>query len=149
MSASSSLEDEVYEYRLLIATAATLVCCAVLLIAATLIVTTGDRFEFRPASSHAANTGDNLVSAFETLQAMAARKAASLADPAQERRASSEHAATGSSCAASQGKAFCSKACPFGAESPVKRPIVVRLKSPWCSGALRHQPFHACRPRPR
>lgn len=35
------------------------------------------------------------------------------------------------------------------ADAPKRRRTVVRLKSPWCTGPLRHQPFRSCRPRPR
>ena len=35
------------------------------------------------------------------------------------------------------------------ADAPKRRRTVVRLKSPWCTGVLRHQPFRSCRPRPR
>ncbi len=132
MSASSSTEDEVYEYRLLIATAGALVLSAVGLVTAMLVLTTGDRFAFRPAAPEVASAGDNVA-------AQGAPPAAASDKPQGEQNR----------CAGSQSWPYSGKDCPFSAHAPAKRRIVVRLKSPWCTGVLRHQPFRACRPRPK
>ena len=47
----SSLDQETLEYRWMAAAAAALACCAIGLVAATIMLTTGDRFEFRPPPS--------------------------------------------------------------------------------------------------
>ena len=118
-----SYQDGAYEYRLMIATAAALACCAIGLVAVTVVVITGDRFEYRPAASDLerslARSDDNLVSAFRTLETLA--------------RSRDKDGGTAGASEETQ--------------TPKRR--VVRLKSPWCSGVLSHQPFRSCRPRPK
>lgn len=121
MIESRQFQEETAEYRAMVATAGALVCCAIGLIVATLVLVTGDRFEFKPASP-----GDNLVRSFEALESMARRPAA-----------------------ATNPLEIMQRPPISGAAEPPKRRIVTRLKSPWCTGVLAHQPFHSCTPRPK
>ena len=154
MSATSSLEDEVYEYRLLIATAAALVCCAVGLVAATLILTTGDRFEYRPALPAVVDARDGPAGSSAPTENIGTQGAAAPEKPPEKVQGGRAphrdgEASAPASCTASQGWPYSPKDCRFAEKPDKRRRIVIRLKSPWCSGVLRHQPFHACRPRPK
>ncbi|MBI5322540.1 hypothetical protein [Bradyrhizobium sp.] len=122
-----SLDQETLEYRWM---TAALACCAVGLVTATIMLTTGNRFEFRPAPPEISRLDDELVSSFNALGSMTAKRAA---NPPQARRS---------------GTAGARNSVATGAESPGtprKRRIVVRLKSPWCTGVLRNQAFYRCR----
>jgi hypothetical protein len=123
-------EQETFEYRWMAAAAAAFACCAIGLVATTIMLTTGDRYEFRPPPSEIARLDDELVRSFDALESMAAKRAASVPQT------------TGFSASGARSESS------TGAESPKasrKRRMVVRLKSPWCTGALRNQPFHRCR----
>jgi hypothetical protein len=112
------------------AAAAALACCAIGLVAATIMLTTGDRFEFRPPPSEASRLDDELVRSFDALETMATKRAVNAPET------------TGS------GGGGAGNETSTGAESPKaprKRRIVMRLKSPWCTGALRSQSFYRCR----
>lgn len=124
-----SRDQETLEYRGMAATAAALACCAIGLMAATIMLTTGDRFEFRPPPSETSRLDDELVRSFDALESMATKRAAA-------------PQTTGS------GAGGAGNETSIGAESPKaprKRRIVMRLKSPWCTGALRSQSFYRCR----
>ncbi|MBR0973001.1 MULTISPECIES: hypothetical protein [Bradyrhizobium] len=132
MLLSQPFSDDTDDYRAMIATAVALACCAIGLVVVTLLLVTGDRFEFRPPPE-TATLDDNLVRSFEALDGMAARMARvktgdAWTTPGQD-----------------------SKPAGIGnlAVEPTRRHIVTRLKSPWCTGILAHQPFHTCRPRPQ
>lgn len=130
---------ETAEYRNLVATAAALVCCAVGLIALFLLLAASDRFEFRPAPE-TVTIDDNLVRSFDALDEMTAKAATKSPVPgtvgAHKQPAGSEP-----------------ERKPAGVSSPdiklPKKRAATRLKSPWCTGVLAHQPFHSCKPRPR
>jgi hypothetical protein len=113
------------------ATAAALFFCAVGLVATTIVLTTGNRFEFRPPSSETSRLDDELVRSFDVLQSMATKRAAI---PPQTR---------GSGVAASANEVSAPAAEKPG--TPRKRRIVMRLKSPWCTGPLGRQSFYRCR----
>lgn len=125
-----SRDPETLEYRWMMAAGAALVVCAVGLAVATIMLSTGDRFEFRPPPSEISRLDDELVRSFDALESMAAKRAADAprttapitAGARKETRAGAEAAGT-----------------------PRKRRIVVRLKSPWCTGVLRKQSFYRCR----
>lgn len=125
-----SRDQETLEYRGMAALAAALACCAIGLVAATIMLTTGDRFEFRPPPSETTRIDDELVRSFDALESMATKRAANAPQT------------TGS------GAAGAGNETSTGAESPKaprKRRIVMRLKSPWCTGALRSQSVYRCR----
>ncbi|QWG22274.1 hypothetical protein KMZ93_20190 [Bradyrhizobium sediminis] len=144
MSASSFQQEGYDEFRWTIATVAALTCCAVLLAAAIVVTATGDRFEYRPAASELSRYDDELVRSFEALQAAEAAR--------QNLPPHSTESPQASGAAASETNA---KPDPSGtgnrkgADAPKRRRIADRLKSPWCTGVLRYQPFRSCRPRPR
>ena len=157
MSASSFRQEGYDEFRWTLATVAALTCCAVALAAAIVLSATADRFEYRPTTSVLSRYDDELVQAFEALQAAdAARQAAlrrSLESPqigsAVFPEASDLSNAPGVVNQCSGGSwPYSSDNCLWAADVAKRRRIVVRLKSPWCSGVLRHQPFHRCRTRP-
>ncbi len=124
--------DDTADYRGMVATAAALVCGAIGLVFLTLLLVTGDRLEFRPPPE-AVKFDDNLVQSFEALDRMSARTAGVTADG--PRTTPSQDA----------------KPADLGivAVEPSRRRMVTRLKSPWCTGVLAHQPFHSCKPRPK
>jgi hypothetical protein len=141
---ASSLQQEGYdEFRWTIATVAALTCCAVLLVAAVVVTATGDRFEYRPAASELSRHDDELVRSFEALQAAEAARnlpSRSTESPQASGASSPETNAKPDPSGAGNRKA---------ADAPKRRRIAGRLKSPWCTGVLRYQPFRSCRPRPR
>jgi hypothetical protein len=73
MRAPSYRQDDAYrqsyEYRWTIATVAALALCAVALVAAAVLFVAGDRFECRNTESTLSRRDDELVQAFEALQA--------------------------------------------------------------------------------
>jgi hypothetical protein len=71
---ASFLEQDSYEFRWTIATLAALTCCAITLSAVTVLWTTGDRFDYRPASSELSPSDDDLVQAFAALRAIEAKQ---------------------------------------------------------------------------
>lgn len=112
--------------------AAALVCCAIGLVTATIMLTSGNRFEFRPPPSEISRLDDELVRSFDALESLGAKRAANA-----PRTTGSSAAGPGSETSA-----------PRAAETPAtprKRRIVMRLKSPWCTGPLRSQSFYRCR----
>ncbi len=139
MLESQQVREERAEYRAMVATAAALVCCAVGLIALSLLLAVGDRVEFRP-TPETVTIDDNLVRSFDVLKDMSAKAAAKNTVPAT---VGAHKQPVGSE---PEGK-------PGDLSSPnierPKRRIATRLKSPWCTGTLAHQPFHSCKPRPR
>ena len=116
---ASQYRDRAYEYRLMSATAASLACCAVSLAAA----------QKRDVSS----TGLP-----ETSQAP--DTTSGKADPALK------SASAGSECPG-QNWPYFSFDCLFAEHRAKRRSL--RLKGPWCTGVLSHQPFHSCSPRPK
>ena len=132
MFLSRQLSDDTADYRAMVATAVALACCAIGLVVVTLLLVTGDRFEFRPPPE-AIRFDDNLVQSFEALDRMSARTAGVTTDGART-------APTQDAKPADVGNV---------AVEPSRRRIVTRLKSPWCTGVLAHQPFHSCKPRPK
>jgi len=120
--------DDTADYRAMVATAVASICCAIGLVFLTLLLVAGDRFEFRPPPE-AVRFDDNLVQSFEALDRMSARTAGVTAD----------------------GPRKDAKPADLGivAVEPSRRRMVTRLKSPWCTGVLAHQPFHSCKPRPK
>ena len=128
---SVNRDQPTLEYRWMAATAAALGMCAIGIVAATIMLTTGDRFEFRPPPSEISRLDDELVRSFDALQSMAARRAANASRT------------TGSGAAATENEASASAAEKPG--TPRKRRIVMRLKSPWCTGPLSSQTFYRCR----
>lgn len=143
MSVSSFQQDGYDEFRWTIATVAALTCCAVLLAAAIVVTATGDRFEYRPAASELSRYDDELVRSFEALQATeAARQNLSP-------RGTENPQASGAAASETNAKSSPSGAGDRKAAGAPKRRVAVRLKSPWCTGVLRHQPFRSCRPRPQ
>ena len=127
---TSSLHQATLEYRWMEAAAAALACCAIGLVAATIMLTTGDRFEFRPPPSETARLDDELVRSFDALQSMEAKRSANAPRTA------------GSAAAGARNETRTGVESPG---APRKRRIVVHLKSPWCTGALRSQVFYRCR----
>lgn len=119
------------EYRWMAATAAALGMSAIGIVAATIMLTTGNRFEFRPPPSEISRLDDELVRSFDALQSMAAKRAANAPQT------------TGSDPAAPGREASTSATEKPGTSR--KRRIVMRLKSPWCTGPLRGQSFYRCR----
>jgi len=162
MHAPSYQQDDAhrqsYEYRWTIATVAALALCAVALVAAAVLFVAGDRFEYRNAESTLSRRDDELVQAFEALQATDAVRR-----DAQSRFAKNPQMSSAASPETSEGSVppsadnqcsgkswpYSSDNCVWAADAPKRRRIVFRLKSPWCSGVLRHQPFHRCRTRPK
>lgn len=144
MSASSIQQESYDEFRWIIATVAALTCCAVTLAAAIVVTATDERFEYRPAASALSRYDDELVRSFEALQAAEAAKQILLPRPAESPQISSATSPETSQKSTPSGAVIRKAADP-----PKRRRIVVRLKSPWCTGVLRHQPFRSCRPRPR
>ena len=71
---ASFLEQDSYEFRWTIATLAALTCCAITLSAVTVLWTTGDRFDYRPASSGLSRSDDHFVQAFAALRAIEAKQ---------------------------------------------------------------------------
>lgn len=126
------LSDDAAEYRAMVATAVALACCAIGLVVVTLLLVTGDRFEFRPPPE-AVRLDDNLVRSFEALDVMAARTASVKTDAVRTAPGQDGKPPDVGNVAA----------------EPSRRRIVTRLKSPWCTGILAHQPFHSCKPRPK
>lgn len=114
------------EFRWTIATGAALALCALGLVAATILLATGERFEYRPEVPALTQDDDGPTR---------------LPQPPQTPETADE-------CAGGTWPYFTSN-CLWAPDVPKRRRIVQRLKSPWCSGVLRHQPFHSCRPRPR
>lgn len=114
------------EYRWMAATAAALAVCAIGIVTATIMLTTGDRFEFRPPPSEISRLDDELVRSFDALQSMAARRAANTTHTT---------GSTGNEAAATTAEK---------AATPRKR-RVARLKSPWCAKPFASQSFYRCR----
>lgn len=148
--------DRAYDYRLMIATAAALGCCAVGLVAATIVVITGDRFEYRPMSSDLTRSDDNLVMSFQAVESLARKRDGSSTSSPEENRAPDltsvkSHPALNSESSANEcaalSRPYFNSGC-LSAERPAKQRSL-RLKSPWCNSALSYQPFHSCHPRPR
>ena len=124
--------DDTADYRAMVATAVASICCAIGLVVLTLLLIAGDRFEFRPPPE-AVRFDDNLVQSFEALDRMSARTAGATADGALTTpRQDAKPADLG-----------------IVPVEPSRRRTVTRLKSPWCTGVLAHQPFHSCKPRPK
>lgn len=113
------------------ATAAAFALSAIGLVTATILLTTGSRFEFRPAPSELSRLDDELVRSFDAVESMAAKRKAG----EQSRSVGSNAAGEASSHAPAAG----------AVNAPRKRRIVMRLKSPWCSGVLGSQSFYRCR----
>jgi hypothetical protein len=117
---------------------------------------TGDRvveFRLTPQSRY----DDELVQAFEALQALDAARPDASSEASENSRTSSAAASGIDAGPISPNTNQCSGGswpystndCLWAADSPKRRRIVTRLKSPWCTGVLRLQPFHSCRPRPK
>ena len=153
----SRYEDQAYEYRLTIATAGTLALCALGLVAVTILFAAGDRFEYRPSVSNITQPDDNLVRSFESLESATRRREAGISGSRENNTTpaalspqdgTAPDSTTHHHSCSAQNWPYFSDDCLFAAEQPRRRPVVVRLKSPWCAGALRHQLFHRCRTRP-
>jgi hypothetical protein len=147
-----------YEFRWTIATVAALALCAVALVAAAILSVAGDRFEYRNAELTLSRHDDELVQAFEALQtAEAVRRDAQprFAKNPQISSAASPETGEGSvppsvdSQCSARSWPYSSDNCVWATDAPKRRRIVFRLKTPWCSGTLRHQPFYRCRTRPK
>lgn len=119
-------QDEQEEYRWMAATAAALAVCAIGIVTATIMLTTGDRFEFRPPPSEISRLDDELVRSFDALQSATVRRAAN---------ASQAAGSTGNDASTTTAER---------AATPRKR-RVVRLKSPWCAKPFGSQSFYRCR----
>jgi len=119
------------EYRWTVAAGMALACCTIGLAAATVLLATRERFEYRPDASALTQYGN---------------------DPARHLEAPKPDALPGSSssdqCAGGTWPYFTDN-CLWAADIPKRRRIELRLKSPWCSGVLSHQPFYSCRLRPK
>ena len=157
MGASSVRQDGQYEFRWTIATLAALTCCAVGLAAVIVLSATSENFDYRPAASALSRYDDELVQAFEALQTAEAARLNSLSRTVENPQAAgastemSEGAApsgVGNQCSLGSWP-YSSDNCRWAANAPKRPRIVLRLKSPWCSGALRHQRFYSCRSRSR
>lgn len=157
MSALSLQQDGYDEFRWTIATLGALTCCAITLTTVIILWATGDRFDYRPAASALSRYDDELVQAFEALEATeAARKRAlspSMQNPQISSAASPETSQPSDVSSATNRCSvgswpYSGENCLWAADAPKRRRIVLRLKSPWCSGVLRQQPFHRCRTRP-
>jgi hypothetical protein len=144
-------QDGAYESRLMIATAAALAFCAIGLVAVTVVVVSGDRFEYRPTSD-LMRSDDNLVSSFQALESLARKRDGSSTGSPEKSQApditsdkadpAPKSASAGNECLTLNWSHFSFDCLPANRRS-------VRLKSPWCTGILSHQPFHSCRPRPK
>jgi len=131
-----------YEYRWTIAAVVALACCIAALLMAVILSSTGEHFEFNSGMPPPEQSGEGLTSS------------ATVEDNQMSGAASPEvgkdlvPADSGNRCSESSWPYF-TVDCLWAADTPRRRRIVFRLKSPWCSGELRHQPFYICRARPK
>ena len=131
-----------YEYRWTIAAVVALACCIAALLMAVILSSTGEHFEFSSVMPPSAHSGEGLTSS------------TSVEDNPMSGAASAEvdkdlaSVDPGNRCSGSSWPYFTID-CLWAADTPRRRRIVFRLKSPWCSGELRHQPFYSCRSRPK
>lgn len=116
--------DRVSEYRWM---AATVVCCAVGLATAAVLITTGDRYDLRPATQ-AQPLDDKFVGTFGSLDPTSTGRQPK--DTVGSTSGSAEPASDGSHKTTAPHK---------------RRRIVMRLKSPWCTGGVTSQSFYRCR----
>lgn len=124
------LQDEINQFSEYRWMAATLVCCAVGLASAAVLITTGDRFDLRPTPE--SRLEEKFVEAPDGRGSVA----------------TVQHPPDGTTGAKSDSLAPSSQAKPPAPNAPPKRRrIVMRLKSPWCTGGLSSQSFYRCRTR--
>lgn len=119
------LRDEINQFSEYRWMAATLACCAVGLVSATVLITTGDRFEFRPPPRPPLE--DKFVETPDASDSAVTAKRATGGTSTSKRSAAEPSSQT------------------RGQAPPKRRRIVMRLKSPWCSGGLASQSFYRCR----
>jgi hypothetical protein len=158
MGASSVQQESRDEFRWTIAALAALTCCAMMLAATLVLMTGNERFDYRPPAA-ISSYDDQLVRDFEALHATDAAKrdamSASTKIPQTSRATSPEPghdfiaSSTGANQCPTDSWPYSRDKCRWAADANKRQRIVVRLKSPWCSGALRHQLFYNCRPRPK
>ena len=121
------------------------------LVVAVISLIAGERFEFRPPES--IPYGGLLVRDFNALQAAGARLGDSPGPTLDAQTATSTpesieipSSEVSSGCLGGSWPYFTGN-CLWAVDTPKRRHIVFSLRSPWCSGILRHQPFRTCRPR--
>jgi hypothetical protein len=152
---TSSVSQDRYEFRWTVATLAALTCCAIALAAVTVFLA-ADRFDYRPTASALPQYDDELVHAFDALRSPAGKQAppsnsleGSPVSNAASSKAIEQSDPSDSAIQCSEiSWPYSSDNCVWAADTPKRRRITLRLKSPWCTGVLRHQPFRDCRPRP-
>lgn len=149
---ASLVDHDNSELRWTLATVATLTSCAIFLAVVSVLWSTGDRFEYGREASSPSRQDDDLVRSFDLLHAIEKRRASSAASAAlsggTDQSTGTDRSAqttAGDECA--DGRSLTSREnCRPRLKAPRRR--TTRLKSPWCTGVLKHQPFHTCHVRP-
>jgi len=127
------------EFRWTVATVVALACCSAALIAASALSMIGNGIERSPSAL--TRLADEIAYDFEAL-----RTPATSGHDAAPKAAASPESRT--QCVGQTWPYF-SDDCLWRADAPRQQRIVFRLKSPWCTGVLQHQPFYSCRARPK